>query len=343
MGKKWNTEHGPGEKMLRLFALLLFTPERFSLNALADMLDCSKQTVLRLIDQIESIGWAKVQRGESGRKALFWIERPGNLPRIALNPEGLEQLVLCRNFLEHLLPPSSRLPMDAALQQATAYVPEADAVNIATAGSLGGAFTKGRIDYSEAQGFLHTLMLAAKERTVCEVIYKASALKEPRTFDFAPQRIMAGRDSIYVIGWEVPDKGNVALLYADPLFLLAHRIREATITRRTWKDLPDASCSPGTPGAFGIMRGEPFTVVVRITTPEAVTYVAERIWSEDQKLEFLEDDSLILTMTAQSPLEVMSWVLSLGSAAELLQPDWLQKDIHAEIAAIAGKTFHSKK
>jgi len=340
MGKKWNTEHGPGEKMLRLFALLLFTPERFSLNALADMLDCSKQTVLRLIDQIESIGWAKVQRGESGRKALFWIERPGNLPRIALNPEGLEQLALCRNFLEHLLPPSTRLPMDAALQQASAYVSEADAVNIASAGTLGGAFSKGRIDYSEAQGFLRTLMQAAKERKVCEVTYRASVLKEPRTFDFAPQRIMAGRDSIYVIGWEVTGKGSVAPLYDDPLFLLAHRIREATVTRRIWKDMPDTTSAIG---AFGIMRGEPFTVVVRITTPEAVTYVAERIWSEDQKMEFLEDGSLILTMTAQSPLEVISWVLSLGSAAELIEPDWMQKDIQAEIAAMPGKTLSGTK
>jgi len=340
MGKKWNIEHSPGEKLLRLFSLLLFTPERYSLRALADTLDCSKQTVLRLIDQIESIGWAKVQRGESGRKALFWIERPGNLPRIALNPEGLEQLALCRNFLERLLPPATRLPMDAALQQASAYVSEADAVNIASAGTLGGAFSKGRIDYSEAQGFLRTLMQAAKERRVCEVSYRASVLKEPRTFDFAPQRIMAGRDSIYVIGWEVTGKGSVAPLYADPLCLLVHRIREATVTRRTWKDLPETPCPPGT---FGIMRGEPLTVVVRITTPEAVTYVAERIWSEDQKLEFLEDDSLSLTMTAQSPLEVISWVLSLGSAAELLEPDWLCKDIQAEITAMAGKTFPGKE
>jgi hypothetical protein len=56
-------------------------------------------------------------------------------------------------------------------------------------------------------------------------------------------------------------------------------------------------------------------------------------------MEFLEDGSLILTMTAHSPLEVISWVLSLGSAAELLEPDWLQEDIQAEIAAMADKNI----
>jgi predicted DNA-binding transcriptional regulator YafY len=334
MGKKKNQEHGPGEKLLRLFALLLFTPERYSLGALADTLDCSKQTVLRLIDQIESIGWAKIHKGESGRKALFWIERPGKLPRIALNPEGLEQLALCRAFFEHLLPPAARLPMSAALAQASAYAPEADAANIAVAGTLGGAFGKGRINYAEAHNILPVLIRAAQARAVCEVVYRASVLKKPRSFDFAPQRLMAGRDSIYVLGWEVTSKGRVAPLYDDPLFLLAHRIQAATVTRRSWKDLPDAASAPG---AFGIMAGEPFRVVVRITTPEAVSYVAERIWSEDQKLEFLADDSLILTMSAQSPLEVVSWVLSLGSAAEVLEPDWLQKNIQDEIAAMAGR------
>ena len=37
MGKKKNVECGPGEKLLRLFALLLFTSERYSLTALADI------------------------------------------------------------------------------------------------------------------------------------------------------------------------------------------------------------------------------------------------------------------------------------------------------------------
>jgi predicted DNA-binding transcriptional regulator YafY len=312
----------------------VYTPERYSLTALAEMLDCSKQTVLRLIDQIESVNWAKVQKGASGRKSLFWIERPANPPRIALNPEGLEQLALCRSFLEHMLPPAARPPMDAALQQALAFVPEVDAANAVAAGTLGGSFTKGRIDYAGSRDCLHVLMRAAKTRTVCEVAYRASALKEPRSFDFAPQRIMAGRDSLYLIGWEVTGKGSVTPLYDNPLFLLAHRIRKASPTRRIWKNLPDVTAAPN---AFGIMREDPFPVTVRITTPEAITYVAERIWSEEQKLEFPEDGSLLLSMTAQSPLEVVSWVLSLGSAADLLAPDWLREDIRREIAAMAGK------
>ncbi|MDR0826589.1 MAG: WYL domain-containing protein [Desulfovibrio sp.] len=332
MGKKWDTETGPGEKLLRLFSLLLFTQERYSLGVLAETLECSKQTVLRLIDQIEATGWAKVQRGESGRKALYWIERPNNLPRIALNPEGLEQLALCRNFLEHMLPCAVRASVDATLQQATAYVSEADAANMAAMGKLGAARTKGRIDYSRVQPLLQILLRAASGRTVCEITYRSSLFKEPRTFDFAPLRLVAYHESLYVVGWEVTDKGIAAPVRDEALYLLAHRLTDAKATRRTWKVLPEVK---GHYVTFGIMRQEPFTVRMRISTPEAVTYVAERCWSEDQQTLLHDDGSLTLTMTAQSGLEVMSWALSLGSAAEVLEPEWLRNEIKAEAVALA--------
>jgi predicted DNA-binding transcriptional regulator YafY len=75
-------------------------------------------------------------------------------------------------------------------------------------------------------------------------------------------------------------------------------------------------------------------VIARVTTPEAVTYVAERQWSKDQEIVLHEDGSLTLTMTAQSRLEVLSWALSLGSAAEVLEPQWLREEIKAEVAAL---------
>ncbi len=50
------TRHSPdrsyGEKLISLFAKLLFTGRRYSLTELARSLGCSKQTVLRLIDDI---------------------------------------------------------------------------------------------------------------------------------------------------------------------------------------------------------------------------------------------------------------------------------------------------
>lgn len=330
MGKKWNRDFGPGEKLLRLFALLLFTHERYSLTALAEILECSKQTVLRLIDQLEASAWAKVRREEVGRRALFWIERPGSLPKVCLNPEGLQELMLCRAFLEHMLPRALNSGADTALRQAFAYVPKNDTASLAAASTIGGVVSKGRIDYSAFRVFLNPLLRAITKKTVCELAYKSPHADETRVFDFAPIRLLAHGESFYIVGWEVKAKGTPLPVHADSTTLLAQRIRDMRLTRRTWSKLPELKNT----GAFGIMRGEPFSVNVRITTPEAVAYVAERIWSEDQKLEFQEDGSLILTMTAQSAPEVVSWILSLGSAGEVLKPQWLRNEIACEITQL---------
>jgi predicted DNA-binding transcriptional regulator YafY len=330
MAKKWNKDSGPGEKLLRLFSLLLFSHERYSLTALAEILECSKQTVLRLIDQLESSGWAKVRREDVGRRALFWIDRPGSLPKVSLNAEGLRELMLCRAFLEHMLPRSLTSGADTALRQASAYIPEGDTLYVAAANAVGGAISKGRIDYSAFREFLHPLLRAIAGKIVCEITYKSPHAESPRVFDFAPMRLLAHGESLYVAGWEVKPKGTPLPEHEDATILLAHRIREVHPTRRTWKDLPE----PEDTGNFGIMRGEPFAVSVRITTPEAVAYVAERIWSEDQEITRHEDGSLTLTMTAQSAPEVLSWILSLGSTAEVLAPAWLRDEVAEEIALL---------
>jgi predicted DNA-binding transcriptional regulator YafY len=221
--------------------------------------------------------------------------------------------------------------VDAALQQAVAYVPATDAASIIAADKLSCARTKGRIDHSGVREFLHTLLRAANSRAVCEVGYRSSLFKEPRVFDFAPARFVAYHESLYIVGWEVTGRGTVRPVHDDPLYLLAHRLTDAKSTRRTWKTLPEPDDNAA---AFGIMRQEPFRVSMRITTPEAVTYVAERQWSEDQKIALHEDGSLTLTMTAQSRLEILSWALSLGSVAEVLEPEWLREEITAEAVAL---------
>ncbi|MDL2279119.1 WYL domain-containing transcriptional regulator [Desulfovibrio sp. OttesenSCG-928-G11] len=330
MGKKWNKDSGPGEKLLRLFSLLLFAHQRYSLTALAEILECSKQTVLRLIDQLEAAGWAKVKRQDVGRRAIFWIERPGALPKVSLSPEGIRELMLCRAFLEHMLPRTLDSKADTALRQSFAYIPEADSLSAAVTGKIGGALSKGRIDYSLVRGELETLIQAASNKTVCEVAYTSATSGEARTFDFAPMRILAHGESLYVAGWEVKPKGTPLPVHDDATTLLAHRIKQVRLTRRIWDKLPE----PADTGNFGIMRGEPFSVSIKITTPEATTYVAERIWSEDQKIVGHEDGSLTLTMTTQSAPETVAWVLSLGSAAEVLAPQWLREEIAGEVAVL---------
>ncbi len=176
-------------------------------------------------------------------------------------------------------------------------------------------------------------MQGAKTHTACQISYRSALRKEPRIFHFAPMRLVAHHESLYILGWEVTAKGHIEPIRDIPSQLLVQRFVAVSPTQRSWQKL----LSVENPALFGIISDAPFRVSIRITSPETITYVAERIWSNDQELVQNDNGSLTLDFTAQSPLEVMSWALSLGSSAEVLSPDWLLEKIRSEVMVLATR------
>lgn len=320
MTKKWN-EAKPAEKLLSLYTILLFNKSALSLSDLSAMLDCSKQTVSRLIAQLEGSYFGKVLRQQQGREALFNLDRPRQLPAISLNAEGLYQLAMCREFLVHLLPSSMQQQMAASLRQASAFLPEG--TNSLPEG-MAASFSKGHIDYAPFQAILQTIMQAIRENLVCSVRYKASLHGEEKSFDYAPKRLLAFRESILVQGFVATPKGRALPRYDECSPLSLHRLTACSLTRRSAAHIPDIA-TPNN-AAFGVLPGELFTATIRFA-PEAATYVAERQWSEDQTINQNDDDSITLNLQVQSVPECLAWVLSFGETAEVLSPNWLRNEM----------------
>lgn len=332
MPKKWNPDTKPAEKLLSMYTMLLFSGREASLGELSRELGCSKQAVLRLIDQLEASRFGKLLRAKRGRESIYRLERPKSLPKLSLNAEGLRQLALCRDFMLHLLPESMRKSVDSTLQQAIAYLPEDETPEALF--SLGTSFAKGRIDYSPFQEALQTIIKGIRQHKVCALRYKSSLQSDAKEFDFAPKRLAAYREVIHIHGWMVSDKGTATPIHEKPTTLALHRLHKALLTRRTSAHLPDIKEEHK--GLFGLMEAEPFAVRVKFS-PAASTYVAERQWSEDQKIVIHEDGSLTLDMTARSPVEVVAWVLSFADAAELLAPENLREELAEQAATLAAR------
>lgn len=314
MGSKWNRDVTPSERLLALYSMLLFSGRTVSLTELARELDCSKQTVRRLVDQLEASSFGKLLRGMRGREVTYHLERPATLPKVSLDPEGLQQLALCRAFLCHLLPKSMQKTMDAALLQASALLPEGE--TLGDAECMGQAAARGPIDYSPFQQSLRTLMDAIRQGRVCEIGYRATSGERKRHF-FAPQKLLAYHESLYAHGWMVAEEGRAEPLFESPTNLAVHRMTGVRMTRRRLEGCLEKG--DDRQDCFGLMVGRPFTVRVRFDASAAV-YVSERTWSRDQKLTRHRDGGVTLTMTARSEAEVVSWVLSFADAATLLSP-----------------------
>ncbi|MDR1111588.1 MAG: WYL domain-containing protein [Deltaproteobacteria bacterium] len=323
MPVKWDGAK-PAEKLLSLYSLLMMSRRDLSLTELSGHLNCSKQAVLRLIGQLEGSRYAKVIAGKRGREAIYRFERPNGFPRVVLNPDGLRELAMCRNFLLHLLPPGMRKSVDSTLRQAAALVPEGTDPGLYE--HLGRPAFKGRIDYGPFGEMLETIVKAIEGRRICAVSYRPSLKAEPKEFRFAPRQLTVLREAIYVEGWMVCGKGQAR--FDDPATLAVHRLLSVGPPGRDGAHLPDL---PDKGGSFRLMRGRPFRARVRFS-PGAATYVAEREWGGDERKTVQDDGSLTLSFVAQSQEEVISWILSFGGEAEAMSPKWLREAVEGRLS-----------
>lgn len=325
MGKKWDDRRN-GEKLLHLFTLLMYRNKSWPLKELAVQLNCSKPTVLRLIDQLNSSLYATVSQQKIGRESHYTLISSKTPPSLELNSEGLRQLTVCRDFIIHLLPDESQKAMNVAIAQASSL---ADDQGEATLTFPTHNLLKGRIDYSTFQTRYHTMTEAIRKNKVVSLLYKSSLQSEPKKLDFAPKILSLYHESLRFLGWIVNDKNQA--LYDKPTTLLLHRIESANITQRSASKLPDPQNL--VEGHFGLINGDPFDVTIRFS-PEASLYVFERRWSSNQTTKLDKNGSLLLTMTCKSEVEILQWILSFGKQAEVLSPSWLRETIKAEAMSL---------
>lgn len=66
-------------------------------------------------------------------------------------------------------------------------------------------------------------------------------------------------------------------------------------------------------------------------------YILEREWHKGQKMEQREDGKVYLKFSSNQRLQVSSWVMSFGTAVEVLAPQSLRDDIRANAEKILEK------
>lgn len=329
----------PGEKLLTLYTLLMLRGDRaISLGELAETLECSKQTVLRLLDQLEASHYGKLEPPTiQGREHYY---RLAKLPpkKLDMGVQELAQLAQCRNMLINILPKrvsdmlgkmagnGSGLPLPA--------MPDPDGPQ----NQLGLVYQKGYIDYGPFETQYTNLMQGVRQQRVCRVCYRRSPSKTARVFAFAPMRVVVYRENIAFLGWEVPETGRVAPIYDNSLFLYLQRFLSVELTSRKADGLPSPQTAQegGKPGPFGIIAGDVFQAKVRFA-PEAAAYVYDRQWSSEQKCTICDDGSLELDFKVQSDVEAVAWVLGFGHQAEVLEPAWLRDTVREELARTAAQ------
>jgi len=332
MAKKRDRDATPAMKALTLYSLLVFTGRRYSLIELADILGCSKPTVLRLVQQIESTRTLHMQVGTEvvGRQRYYWSIRAAIKPNVSLTAKAIQSLVLCHDMLAHLLPAPFREEINAAINQTTVLLDDFEGRDIALT-SVAIARTKGAVDYSPHQETIAVLLEGLHGHRIVDLVYRAHDRKAGKAYAVAPLQLVTHRDSIYLRARREKDLGKKKGFF-DPT-LAVHRIEGATLTKRTFT--PPAQTKEDDYSVFGFMPGERFAVAVT-AQPPVVPYLRERIWSHDQVVTELPGGGIEMRFSATSESEVVSWVLGFAGQMTLQEPAGLRARIAECGAAMAA-------
>ena len=319
MMQKLDSDSSTGTKLLRLFQKLMLDGRKHFLKDLGEYLNCSKQTVMRLICDIEYVIGTNLESGLEKHRRWYQIKSISR-SRLGMEFEEIRYLSICRDLAAPYLPEQVKTRVDESIFSLSMLM--ADHVYAEREKVLKNQFAffcKGRIDYSSHFEHIDTLVRAAEEKRICLVRYKAAGQKMTREHRFAASRIVSMSNALYVLGAGVTEDFKKMRHLTS---LAVHRIQTVTLTTKLVRfEIPEADL-----GMFGLPWHEPRTFRIHFASGRVADYIRERVWADEQKLEEMEDGGVLLELTTRSEPEILAWVRSFGEAATLIHPTAKQEN-----------------
>lgn len=302
MPEKYDPDSSPGVKLLRAFRKLLLNNRKHYQTDLARELNCSPQTVIRIMQDIEAVIGANLQSGITNRRKWYSIDSQ-NSRALGLDYEELRYLSVCRNLAAPILPTEIIARVDDTIFNLSMRMKEKELARAEH--PVMTFFSKGHIDYSGYFPLLDLLLEAIQSSRLCDVEYKALGKRQSRRHFFLPYKLLAMNQVLYIVGAtfnEQKEKRHNFINFA------LHRIKSIV----PCEESVSVKFPPLAPEAFGLPWHEPKLYRMHFKKGKAADYVAERIWSEPQKMVRKADGSLMLELLTNSVPELQAWARSFG-------------------------------
>ena len=307
MPRKIDVDSTTGNKLLRLFRKLTLSQGKKYMTDLASELNCSPQTIGRLMSEIENELGSQIESGFDSHRKWFRF-KSSNSNTLGVDTEEIRYLSLCRDLADPYLNDDVRerldkLILDLSIKQlgkakfnqeyTKIYDPEYS------------FFSKGLIDYTPYVNIINKLERAAQGKFILKIVYHSSKSNKTKDILYVPKQFVCLSNALYVIGASVAEDFS----FEKQKTLSVHRIERVDNTERKVDfAIPKADVSD-----FGLpWSKEPVTFTITFKPGDAVTYVQERQWCKNQKMKILSNGELELTLVTKSVPEVISWCRGFG-------------------------------
>jgi predicted DNA-binding transcriptional regulator YafY len=298
-----------------------------TIKTLVEQTGKSEKTIRRDVSLLQRVGFPITETtGDYGRK-MFAVDA-ADLPRVDLCYDEALALFFCRRAVRPLAGTFFWESANGAFRKIKASLGERVAAYVdrmlgrVYQTHIGGA-------YADKAELIDGLLLGIEECRATFITYHSSRSSEPLTYPIRPYGMVDHRGSLYVVGHS-EQHDEVRHWKID-------RIQEVDVTQVPFQRPPDFDIEAHLAGSLGIYDGHQNVRVRARFTASAARYIREKRMHSSQRVSQERDGSAIAEWTLSSTVEAKSFLLSFGSAAEVLEPEELREEIAGEVATMAEK------
>lgn len=299
-----------------------------TIEELAEETGVTRRTIHRDLNAIHEAGYPLVGDLVNGRKVYRFLTRFKDVPPISFTLQELMTLSFLRSQLDFLEGTPFHQDMEAIFGKVNSVLPPRYAAHMERIAGVSLPLLQGRRDYRRVFQPLRELRDALIYQYRVTIEYRATGKRETAGYLVDPYTLIFHRGGLYLMG------------YAHNRNALRTFSVERIVSVRTEKErfeLPaDYRPQQQLRHAFGIVEEEAVSIRVRFS-PSVAHAVRDRIWHPTQRVTDEADGGVVIALEAGGSLEILSWVLSYGSHAEILEPPELRCEMERITAEMAGR------
>jgi len=327
--KKSRLELTPHRRIDRVKELLATHPRGVSLYQLSEMLSVDPRTMRRYLKEIEREYDLSPVRARGGGPCL-WRIHPRELPRkVEMRRPQAYALLATRRMFDSLQGSALFDEIDMAVGKLRAF---ADRPGRGPNAGLSNARLEERFvylprlarDYSDKSEELDELFLAVSELRPLSLRYPRTRQGREERITIHPYALVLYQEGVYCVGL-VPAREEVRTFSLD-------RMRDVQAHSEERFALPESfRVEEHFEGEFGVAAPKEPTRVVLELDPAVARSLRDVKVHPSQKTQASPGGGARITLLVEDALSLASFVLGLGSGAQVVEPDSLREHLRAEL------------
>lgn len=298
-----------------------------SIDELAEESGVNRRTIHRDLNAISDAGYPLTAEWSGDRKLYRFITGFRDVPPISFSLQELLTLYFLRSSLDTLKGTPFHDDLAAIFRKVNSVLPPRYAAHLERISRITVPLLQGQRDYTRATRVLTELRQALLFQNRVNIFYRIPSRQELEEYRVDPYTLIFYKGGLYLLGFAHNRRGVRTFA--------VERIDSLEICRERFEIPEDYHPEKRFQRAFGIVEEEPCRVRVRFA-PAVAHAITGRSWHPSQSLVRLPDGGVELSFSAGGRLEILSWVLSYGSMAELLEPAELRAELSRTAAGMAA-------